>query len=171
MSSAATTNALMRTIAKNATVGILQNVKKKLVFIVLKDLNTHLNVKRIDMAKTVLKVRMTLISEANNHEYWRKKYVRNKKHKNSVRRVWLSKRPTIRLPCKVSLTRIGPRLLDSDNLAYAFKAVRDELGDLIIPGLAPGRADGEGMGIEWFYKQEKSTNNINWIIVEIEDAS
>ncbi len=148
--------------------GILQNVMKKIVSFVLNGLNIHHNVKRIDMGKTTLKIPMRLMSEANTHQHWRKKYERNKRQQKAVKLVWLSQRPTICLPCKVSLTRSGPRLLDSDNLAYAFKAIRDELGDLIIPGLAPGQADGEGKGIEWIYKQEKGLNGIT---VEIEDAS
>lgn len=115
--------------------------------------------------KHVLNIPMRLMSEANTHQHWRKKYERNKRQQKAVRLVWLSQRPTVRIPCQVSLTRSGPRLLDSDNLAYAFKSIRDELGDLIHPGLAAGRADGEGMGIEWLYKQEKGLYGIR---IEIE---
>jgi len=108
---------------------------------------------------------MRLMSEANTHQHWRKKYERNKRQQKAVRLVWMSQRPTVRLPCSVTFTRSGPRSLDDDNLAYACKSLRDEVGNLIIPGLAPGRADGEGMGIEWLYKQEKGLYGIR---IEIE---
>lgn len=104
--------------------------------------------------KHVLTIPMRLMSEANTHQHWRKKYERNKKQTNAVKLVWLSQRPVVALPCRVRLIRTGRRHLDSDNLAYAFKAVRDALGSLIIPGLAPGQADEDGRGIEWSYGQE-----------------
>lgn len=115
--------------------------------------------------KLTFEIPMRLMSEANTHQHWRKKYERNKRQQKAVRLIWLSKRPSVALPCRVCFTRIGPRMLDSDNLAYAFKAIRDELASLIRPGLAAGQADGDNSGIEWFYAQEKGLNGIR---IEIE---
>lgn len=35
----------------------------------------------------------------------------------------------VELPCTIKLTRIGPRRLDSDNLASSFKFIRDAIAD------------------------------------------
>jgi hypothetical protein len=71
----------------------------------------------------------------------------------------------LRLPVRVSLIRIGVRSLDDDNLAYALKKARDVVAGLIIPGLAPGQADGSDQ-IEFVYGQEKSSEYGLKIMVE-----
>jgi len=118
------------------------------------------------MAKFELKVPMRLLSEANIHQHWRKKHERNKKQQAAVRLTWLSKRPCVSLPCKVSLTRSGPRKLDYDNLVYAFKAIRDEVAGLLIPGRKDGQADSDER-IEWIYSQEIG---LYGICIEIEET-
>lgn len=118
--------------------------------------------------KHILEIPMRLMSEANTHQHWRKKHERTKRQQKAIRLIWLCKRPIVGLPCRVSFTRIGPRNLDSDNLAYAFKAIRDQLASLIRPGLAPGHADGDDSGIEWCYSQEKGLYGIR-IEIEHED--
>lgn len=118
--------------------------------------------------KTVFEIPMRLMSEANTHQHWRKKYERNKRQQKAIKLVWLSKRPVVGVPCRVCLTRIGPRNLDYDNMVYAFKSVRDQVAELILPGLAKGAADGEGRGIEWSYSQEIGLYGIR---IEIECAN
>lgn len=72
------------------------------------------------------------------------------------------------LPCKVTLTRIAPRLLDTgDNLPMAFKKSRDVIADMLIPGLQPGRADDDPR-IEWSYDQKKGAPKEYAIVIEIE---
>jgi hypothetical protein len=51
------------------------------------------------------------------------------------------------LPATVTLTRVGPRKLDSDNLAGAFKFVRDQIAGLY------GVDDGSPLYV-WQYGQE-----------------
>lgn len=109
---------------------------------------------------------MRLLSEANTHQHWRKRYQRNKQQQKVLELVWISKKPNVKIPCTVMLTRSGPRLLDDDNMIYAFKNVRDCIGSLIRPDLAPGQADGHGTGIDWKYSQEKGLYGIR---IEIED--
>lgn len=58
------------------------------------------------------------------------------------------------LPCRITLTRIAPRELDFDNLAYCLKNPIDIISDWLIPGLAPGRADGDSR-LKFDLKQEK----------------
>jgi hypothetical protein len=54
----------------------------------------------------------------------------------------------------ITFTRLAPRTLDYDNLVAAFKGARDTVADILIPGLAPGRADDSDQ-IEFEYGQEK----------------
>lgn len=58
-------------------------------------------------------------------------------------------REVIALPAVVTLTRIGPRALDDDNLASALKHVRDGVADAL------GTHDGPGSGLTWRYGQAK----------------
>jgi len=57
-------------------------------------------------------------------------------------------------PCTITLTRIGVRLLDSDNLASAFKHVRDGIADAL------GVDDGPEGPITWRYEQRKGAPSI-----------
>lgn len=59
------------------------------------------------------------------------------------------------MPCHIQLTRLSPRMLDSDNLQGALKYIRDSVADYLIPGLQPGRADGDTR-LSWSYSQEKA---------------
>lgn len=52
-------------------------------------------------------------------------------------------------PVTVKLTRVGPRKLDSDNLAGACKAVRDGVADWL------GVDDGDESRVRWEYAQER----------------
>lgn len=51
--------------------------------------------------------------------------------------------------CVVRLTRIGPRRLDDDNVATAFKAVRDGVADWLRVD------DGDTSKVRWEYDQAK----------------
>lgn len=59
----------------------------------------------------------------------------------------------VTLPCEITFTRISPRKLDSDNLCFAFKKVRDFCADHLRPGLAYGRADSDTY-FKFKYSQE-----------------
>lgn len=69
------------------------------------------------------------ISEANNRDHWRKKSERRKSQQQEVDIMLLNalQGRKVALPCVVKLTRIGAKVLDSDNLAGSFKAVRDAI--------------------------------------------
>lgn len=66
---------------------------------------------------------------------------------NSIKRCVLAYRPLefkeLKLPCKIIITRIAPRRFDYDNLVASFKYLTDLIADMLIPGLAAGRADGD----------------------------
>jgi hypothetical protein len=94
------------------------------------------------------------ISEANSSEHWTMKH---KRHQIQKRWIWFAfqdLQKKIILPCHIKLTRIGKRLLDSDNLPSSLKWVRDAVADHIIPGLKPGQADGDER-ISWEYGQQR----------------
>lgn len=57
------------------------------------------------------------------------------------------------LPVVVTLTRVAPRALDDDNLAYSFKAIRDGVAD----GL--GVRDNDPR-VSWRYEQRKSAKGV-----------
>lgn len=63
------------------------------------------------------------------------------------------------LPARITLTRIAPRLLDDDNLAYAFKAVRDGVADAL------GVNDRDPR-VSWSYSQERGAAAIR-ITIEV----
>lgn len=93
------------------------------------------------------------ISEANTSEHWTKRRLRRKSQQFFVRLSYMRYVKDLQLPCKILITRIGPRRLDFDNLCSSQKGVVDALCDCIIPGLAPGRADGDER-IKISYAQE-----------------
>lgn len=92
------------------------------------------------------------ISEGNAREHWRKSHSRHTKQKNAV--ALALKDAALVLPVEVQLVRHGVRFLDSDNLQFSFKWIRDSVADCLIPGLARGRADDDPR-ITWDYAQVK----------------
>lgn len=99
-----------------------------------------------------------LMSEANNTDHWIKKRKRKKELQRAIQYIWrLSSISNIKIPVLIKFTRIAPRSLDYDNLVISFKAARDTVADILIPGLAPGRADDSDQ-IEFEYSQEKHSS-------------
>lgn len=118
------------------------------------------------------------VSEGNCSQHWKKKDDRCKQQQFFIRACFNSWEGEITLPCIVKLIRIGPRQLDSDNLQFAFKKIRDEIAECLIPEkrrsyinkkgkIVPikGRADNDPR-ITWLYDQEK--NPTLGIRIEIE---
>jgi len=73
-----------------------------------------------------------LISEANQREHWAIKTKRKKAQQRAVELYWLSQRFRVAPPVVVTLTRVGVRKLDPDNLAGSFKHVQDAIAVAII---------------------------------------
>ena len=74
-----------------------------------------------------MKYPIKIISEANMREHYMAKARRVKAHRKAGWAIVKSSKAT--LPCTVTLTRIGVRKLDDDNLAGAFKGLRDGIAD------------------------------------------
>lgn len=91
----------------------------------------------------VIEVPLRIESVANLREHWSKRAKRAKSHREAALMV-----PTHQLPCRVTLMRVAPRPLDTDNLASAFKGLRDGIADRL------GVKDNDPR-VEWRYEQAK----------------
>ena len=100
-------------------------------------------------------IRLTIpirtISEANAHTHWRVRAKRAKEQRG-IAAMMLRAVMACRIapPFVVTITRISPRTLDSDNLAGSQKHIRDGLADQLQINDADPR-------VEWRYAQEKGT--------------
>jgi hypothetical protein len=91
-------------------------------------------------------------SVANKREHWSKKAARAKLHRSCAAaslygtciRGWLPVTP----PVTITLTRVAPRKLDSDNLASGFKATRDGVAQWL-------RIDDGDERLTWVYAQRR----------------
>jgi hypothetical protein len=61
---------------------------------------------------------------------------------------------------EITLTRIAPRKLDTDNLTRSLKAVRDGIADAL-------RIDDGNERLSWHYRQEKRKLKEYSVIVEV----
>lgn len=97
-----------------------------------------------------IRLPLKLVSEANVREHWAKKAGRAKIQKFATRVAvqWVmsERQQKPPMPCRVVLTRLGKRKLDSDNLQRAFKAVRDGVAKAV--GIDDGSDE-----LQWEYKQ------------------
>jgi len=109
------------------------------------------------------------VSEANKTgEHWTKKHKRHKAQKHAIDFFMSSEVNESCLPCTIVMTRIAPRMLDSDdNLPMAFKNLKDYICNLLIPGKKMGRADADPR-IKVEYAQRKGKPKEYAIEVEIE---
>lgn len=90
-------------------------------------------------------VPIRLVSVANCREHWSAKAKRTKAHRQAG---FLLTPKGIELPAVVTITRVGIRPLDSDNLASCAKALRDGIAQKI------GIDDGDSR-ITWLYAQRR----------------
>lgn len=100
------------------------------------------------------------VSEANRREHWAAKNKRKKQQQGDFHILWRNYRPKVELPATVTFTRYSCNVLDSDNLAGAFKHVRDQLAKEI------GIDDGSEK-IRFEYRQERIGQRQHYFTVEI----
>jgi hypothetical protein len=107
-------------------------------------------------------------SESNCSEHYHVKTKRHILQKRWVKTAFKKEKPKINLPCKITLTRIAPRSLDShDNLPMSLKWVADAIAENIIPGKAAGRAD-DSKELTWEYRQKRGGPRQYAVVIEIE---
>ena len=95
-----------------------------------------------------IQIPLRLESKANARLHWSMR-AREAAHERRIVRVLMHGKKPPALPVVVTLIRIGVRNLDADNLAAAFKAVRDEVAVWL------GADDKPGSGIGWVYAQRR----------------
>ena len=114
------------------------------------------------------------VSEANRREHWAAKAKRAKAQRGlagALTRLNLINAE----PCKfdaprnsrrrsVTLTRVAPRKLDTDNLARSLKAVRDGIADAL------GIDDGDER-VAWLYAQRRGAPKTHEVEVEIREEA
>ncbi len=104
-----------------------------------------------------------VISEANSHTHWRMRQKRARDQRAAAKRALgedISGPPP---PYTITLTRIGPRTLDSDNLVGAFKHVRDGVADWL-------RIDDGDKRLTWNYAQRRGLSKEYAAEIRIEAA-
>lgn len=89
------------------------------------------------------------VSEMNQREHWRVKHQRKLEQQTemliALQNNLVGRKVTF--PCVVKLTRIGPRALDTDNLAGSLKHVQDSVARKL------GVDDGDTTRVTWVYAQ------------------
>jgi hypothetical protein len=107
-------------------------------------------------------------SEANLRENWHVKAKRVQTQRaitrvmvGQHRKDWRDDRPNTHYV--ITLTRIAPRPLDSDNLARSFKAIRDGIADAL-------EIDDGSKYLAWNYAQEKGPPKQYAVRIQIKSA-
>ena len=113
------------------------------------------------------------IVSLNTKSHWSKDYARNRSNRRLIEYKWNIEQPNILPPCVVRLERHystpkRQKRLDDDNYigSLAIKGIRDSIAGILVPKLAPGRADHAKYGIKFYYAQTptKSDGMIRIII-------
>jgi len=91
-------------------------------------------------------VPIRIVSEANSRDHWRVVARRKKEHAQATAWTLKAHRPPQAERLTVTLTRIGVKTLDTDNLAGGFKGTRDAVAAWL------GIDDGSSR-IDWRYAQ------------------
>lgn len=120
------------------------------------------------MNKIIWEIPIHTTSEANCTEHYHVKSKRHRQQQFFVRAIFRKEGSSINIPCVVKFIRLSSRFLDDDNLRTAFKWIRDELSECLIPDkrksymnkrgkltAIKGRADSDDR-ITWQYEQEKN---------------
>jgi hypothetical protein len=100
------------------------------------------------------------VSEANQREHWAARLTRKKSQQSTFHILWRVQKPKVTLPATIKFTRYSCNTLDSDNLAGAFKHVRDQLAKEI--GVDDGSKE-----IKFEYAQEKTKKREHYFTVSI----
>lgn len=94
-----------------------------------------------------VEIPIKVVSELNAREHWRVRQQRARKQRHQVALHLRLRGVRPGIPLHVVMTRFGRRRLDSDNLAGAFKHVRDEIADWL------GINDGDETKATWECRQ------------------
>lgn len=104
-----------------------------------------------------VRIPLRLVSSPNLREHWAVKSKRNKSEMATVGWYLRSEPDRFDLPCRVTITRLGPKPFDRDNNVAAMKATQDAIAEWL-------GADDSDPRIQWRYAQRRSQD----YFVEIE---
>lgn len=104
-------------------------------------------------------LRRRLVSEANAREHWATRAKRARGHRTMARGTLRLHADPLPPPCRITITRIGKRRLDDDNLSGSAKAIRDGVADWL-------RIDDGDERLTWRYRQEIGKDYAVRIFVE-----
>ncbi|MCH9837456.1 hypothetical protein K0U83_17465 [bacterium] len=106
---------------------------------------------------------LRLSSTLNSRTHWR---VRSRLAKAArfLTRMKLEFYPRPTRPVVVTMTRVSPGQLDSDNLAGACKSVRDGVADWM--GVDDGQAERDGR-VTWVCRQERGKYGVRIVVEEV----
>lgn len=104
-------------------------------------------------------IEMTLPSLANKRMKWQKLVRIKNEQKERVARALKLVEPLPPFPVAVTVTRVGPRPMDYDNLVSSIKYVRDQVAEAV------GVDDGDP-GYQWTYRQELGKKYLVTIRIE-----
>jgi len=106
---------------------------------------------------------LSVVSESNICQHWTKKRKRRIVQDQIIRWEWkianFHHNIIVNQPYTIVFTRLSRRRMDDDNLVSAFKAIRDTIADLLIPGKAKGVADGDKR-LKFIYNQHPGPKGI-----------
>jgi hypothetical protein len=112
--------------------------------------------------RIIVTIPIQLVSEANSRDHHMAKHRRVKSQRKAVWAMLFNELIREVEKYRVTLTRIAPRLLDTDNRNSSMKAVRDETAKWL------GRDDAPSSGIEWVYDQRKGEPRQYAVEIEVE---
>lgn len=117
--------------------------------------------KGLDESVLFVKLPIKTVSEANSHQHWRVRQKRAKAHRSAAGVIPVASLP--RMPVTVTMTRLSPGTLDSDNLPSSMKHIRDGIADRY------GVKDNDPR-IEWCYAQRKEKEYAVEVLIQQKTA-
>lgn len=130
--------------------------------------NHTFSLKKEEGADFCIELTLKTISESNSRIHWAELRRLHKVQQFVVQSAFYNHVTILHFPCKIVLTRLAPRQLDTDNLQGAFKYIRDQIAVCIFPEKEvvyrnekgkevriKGHADNDSR-ISWEYRQEKA---------------
>jgi hypothetical protein len=117
------------------------------------------------MAHIAVTIPVKIESSLNLRVHWRVRANTNASHRAAA---WFGLKGATKwtpemLPCVVTITRIAPRELDSDNLVGGCKSLRDGIADWL--GI-----DDRDKRVQWVYEQQKGSPKTYAARIEIQTA-
>lgn len=101
------------------------------------------------ITRLIFSAPIRIVSEANNRQHWTEKNKRKIDQSLEILAAYhnAARGKSVQLPVVVTLRRVGPKALDSDNLANGFKACQDQIARMLKID------DGDRTKVRWVYEQ------------------